>query len=421
MSGEVEISGAKNAATKMLIASLLTDQPVILHNCPHIGDVDITAELCKTVGAKISVKDNTITLHTPKIKNTSARRQSRRNRLSVLALAPLLFRAGKAVVPVVEGDAIGPRPVNFHIEALRQMGAKITENNSSYSARLNGRFKGVTIKLPYPSVMATETIIMAGVLAEGRTKIQGAAIEPEIIDLIKLLQQMGAIIELQADRTIIIDGVQRMIGAEYTIMPDRLEAASYGLMAIATDGNILVKGARQEDMITFLNTIRRLGASYRVEDGGIRFRRSRSGRQLTGIELETDTHPGFATDWQQPLTVLLTQCDGMSVIHETVYEDRFGFTESLRAMGASITVFNKCLGELPCRFHGHGQKHSGVIKGPTPLHAAEIIIPDIRAGMAHVIGALVADGTSTLYGIEHLLRGYAHHLELGSHVPEFVE
>lgn len=411
LSGEVQISGAKNAATKMMIASLLTDQPVILHNAPHIGDVDITADLCRAVGADIKFENSTIQLHTPKIKNTSARRQSRRNRLSVLALAPLLYRAGKAAVPLVDGDQIGPRPVNFHVEALRKMGAEIIENKGAYTAKLKGRFKAANIKLDYPSVGATETILMAAVTADGRTKIRGAAIEPEVIDLIKLLQQMGAIIELQADRSIIIDGVEKLIGGEYTIMPDRNEAASYGVMAVATGGDILVRGARQDDMITFLNTVRRIGGAYRIEADGIRFRRSRSGKPLTGIELETDTHPGFMTDWQQPLVVLLTQADGMSVVHETVYEARFGYTEALRDMGASITVFKKCLGELPCRFNGAEQWHSAVIKGPTPLHAAEITIPDIRAGMAQVIAALVAEGTSTLYGVEHLLRGYDHLLE----------
>jgi UDP-N-acetylglucosamine 1-carboxyvinyltransferase len=322
-----------------------------------------------------------------------------------------LYRAGKAAVPLVDGDQIGPRPVNYHVDALQKMGAEIVESKGAYSAKLKGRFKGANIKLEYPSVGATETILMAAVMADGRTKIRGAAIEPEVTDLIKLLQQMGAIIELQADRTIIIDGVEKLIGAEYTIMPDRNEAASYGVMAIATGGDILVKGARQDDMITFLNSIRRIGAAYRVEKDGIRFRRSRSGRPLVGIELETDTHPGFMTDWQQPLVVLLTQAEGMSVVHETVYENRFGYTEALRQMGASITVFKKCLGEITCRFNGQEQWHSAVIKGPTQLHAAEITIPDIRAGMAQVIGAMVAEGTSTLYGVEHLLRGYDHLLD----------
>ncbi len=175
-------------------------------------------------------------------------------------------------------------------------------------------------------------------------------------------------------------------------------------MAIATGGEILVKGARQDDLMTLLNTLRRIGADYQIESGGIRF--ARIDGPLTGVELETDTHPGFMTDWQQPMVVLLTQAEGMSVVHETVYEDRFGYVETLKTMGASITTFNKCLGELPCRFNGEGYKHSAVIKGPTQLHATNIVIPDIRAGMAQVVAALIAEGTSKLTGLEHLLRGY---------------
>jgi UDP-N-acetylglucosamine 1-carboxyvinyltransferase len=157
-------------------------------------------------------------------------------------------------------------------------------------------------------------------------------------------------------------------------------------------------------MISFLNTVRRIGGDYAVNDSGIRFRRANGG--LHGIELETDTYPGFATDWQQPTVVTLTQAKGISVVHETVYEDRFGYTEDLVRMGADIGVFAKCLGELPCRFRNHSERHSAVIMGPTPLHGAEIEIPDIRAGMAQVIAALVADGESKLTGIHHLERGY---------------
>jgi UDP-N-acetylglucosamine 1-carboxyvinyltransferase len=187
-------------------------------------------------------------------------------------------------------------------------------------------------------------------------------------------------------------------------LPDRLEAASFGLLALATGGEITVGGANQNELMTFLNTVRRIGGDYVVGEDGITFRRSN--HKLHSIELETDTYPGFSTDWQQPTVVLLTQAEGLSVVHETVYEDRFGYTETLREMGAEIGVFNKCLGELPCRYHGRGERHSAVINGPTPLHATEIEIPDIRAGMAHVIAAAIAEGTSTLTGIDHLERGY---------------
>lgn len=406
--GEVSIGGAKNAATKMMIASLLTDEPVRLLNCPAIGDVEITAEICRALGTVVQRQGSTLTLHTPKITGTRINKLAATNRISVLALSPLLQRAGEGSVPSVGGDNIGPRPVNYHLEALRQMGAEITETADGYKAETK-RLLGTTISLPYPSVGATENIILAATLALGRTQIHGAAIEPEVLDLIKMLQQMGAIIEFRADRTIIIDGVERLSGVEYSIMPDRLEVASYGLAAIATDGDILVHGARQDDLITFLNTIRRIGATYRIENEGIRF--LRSDKPLVGIELETDTHPGFATDWQQPLVVLLTQAKGLSVVHETVYEDRFGYTETLVNMGANIGVFSKCLGELPCRFKGRAQKHSAIINGATNLAGAEIEIPDIRAGMAHVLAALVAEGKSKLTGVEHLMRGYENLLD----------
>jgi UDP-N-acetylglucosamine 1-carboxyvinyltransferase len=401
--GEISVSGAKNAVTKMMIAALLTDEPVTLYNVPEIGDVDVTQEILETVGATVDRPGNTLQIHTPQITNTSVKQLSRKNRISVLALSPLLHRAGKAEVPILEGDKIGPRPVNYHMQSLEQMGATITNDDTRYYAE-TGQLHGTSIRLPYPSVGATENILLAATLAQGRTRIENAATEPEILDLIKLLQQMGAIIEFRANRVIIIDGVEKLHGASYTVMPDRLEAASYAAAAIATNGEIIVKNARQDDLSTFLNTIRRIGGDYEVRNESIVFRRGGNG--LSSIELETETWPGFSTDWQQPLVVILTQASGLSVIHETVYEDRFGYTDSLNHMGANIALFTKCLGELECRFKGLAHKHSAIIQGPTQLAATEIDIPDIRAGMAHIIAALIAHGTSTLNGVDHLLRGY---------------
>lgn len=403
LSGTVRVSGAKNAASKMMIASLLTDERVTLHNCPDIAEIDITADIIQAVGGHTERHGDSLVIHTPRIVSTIVKPQTRRNRLSVLALPALLHRASQATLPLAHGDQIGPRPVNFSIEALKAMGAIIREDEHSYIAHTE-RLRGATINLPYPSVMATENVILAAVLAEGRTYINNAAIEPEITELIKMLQRMGAIIEFRANRVIIVDGVERLHGVEFTVLPDRMEAASYGLMGIATGGDVLVEGARQEDMITFLNTLRRIGAEYYVEDNGIRFRRGSA--TLRGIELETDTHPGFMTDWQQPLVVLLTQAQGLSVIHETVFEERFGYCKTLVRMGANIGVFSKCLGELPCRFKGKGHKHSAIIAGPSALAAGDIEMPDIRAGMAYVLAALIAPGDSTVTGVEHLIRGY---------------
>ncbi len=404
LNGRVRLAGAKNAASKMMIASLLTDDEVVLDNCPQIEEISITAEICSAVGAHVRREGDRLVLHTPHITSTTVSGLSRKNRLSILALAPLLHRAHEAEVPTVGGDAIGPRPVNFHLQALEQMGATIAHHEHGYRASAPHGLTGAAITLAYPSVMATETVILAGVLAAGRTLIRNAATEPEIVDLVKLLQNMGAIIEFGANRTITIDGVKKLHGTTYRILPDRLEAASWANVALATNGQIEVEGARQDEMISFLNTVRRIGGDYLVGDGAITFRRANSG--LHGIELETDTYPGFATDYQQPTVVVLTQAEGLSVVHETVYEDRFGYTEDLRRMGADIGIFTKCLGELPCRFRNHSEPHSAVIKGPTPLHATTIEIPDIRAGMAQVIAALVAEGESKLTGTHHLERGY---------------
>jgi UDP-N-acetylglucosamine 1-carboxyvinyltransferase len=255
LSGRVRVAGAKNAASKMMIASLLTDEPVILDNCPQIEELTITAEICAAVGAQVQRQGGRTTIHTPAITSTKVAKMTRSNRISILAIAPLLHRTGEAEVPSVGGDAIGPRPVNFHLSALEQMGANIEITHDGYRATApEGGLHGTTIVLPYPSVGATESVILAGVLAKGRTRIENSAVEPEIHDIVKFLQQMGAIIEFGSDRTITIDGVEKLGGAHYEVMPDRLEAASFANLALATGGEILVEGARQHEMGTFLNT-----------------------------------------------------------------------------------------------------------------------------------------------------------------------
>lgn len=404
LNGTVELAGAKNAASKMMIAALLTDEKVILKNMPRQQESKITEEILLGVGAKTNwLEEHVVEVDASEISSPSVTSLSRKNRISILTLAPLLHRVGEAFVPVVGGDKIGPRPVNFHLDALKQMGAVIEELPEGYRATINGRLHGTKIELPYPSVGATETVILAGVLAEGRTVIKNAAIEPEIMELVKMLQKMGAIIEVGVGRRFEIIGVKKLYGCQALVMPDRNEAVSYACMALATGGEIFVKGAVHDHLITFLNTVRKIGGTYEVREDGILFKRENG---LHGIELETDTHPGFMTDWQQPFTVVLTQAEGTSVVHETVYEGRFGYTETLKTMGADISLFPNCLGEINCRFKGMNYKHAAVINGPTPLKAAPIVVPDIRAGLALVLAALVAEGESVLTGIEHLDRGY---------------
>ncbi len=403
LKGEIQIMGAKNAASKLMIASLLTEEECTLENFPKIGDTEITAELCSAVGSELVYGENYLKIKTAEIKNHKVQSLSRRNRIPILAIGPLLARKGEVEVPILGGDKIGPRPVDLHVMALQAFGAEVEVGDGVYSARAPRGLKGAQISFPYPSVGATETALYTSVLASGKTILHNVAIEPEIIDLIKFLQKLGAIIELGAGRTLYIDGVSRLRGATHSIVYDRNEAASFGSLALATKGDIFLRSAEQEQLITFLNAVRRVGGEYQVLKDGIRIWCEHDPK---AIEIETDTHPGFMTDWQQPFVVALTQAYGTSVIHETIYEDRFGYTNDLNLMGARITVFSKCLGELPCRFAGKGFMHSAVITGPTSLQGKKLITRDLRSGMVDIIAGLTAEGETEISGVEEIDRGY---------------
>jgi UDP-N-acetylglucosamine 1-carboxyvinyltransferase len=405
--GRVAISGAKNAATKQIVASLLTDEPVVLHNVPRIGDTAVTLEMCESVGLVAEwadAPDDTLRLRTAAIQSGEVPLAfSGVNRIPILLLGPLLHRHGRAIVPMVGGDEIGRRPVDFHVYALEQLGARISFENGRYCAMAD-RLHGAVIELPYPSVGATENALFAAVLARGMTRIRNAAIEPEIIDHVMLLQKMGAIIFVDTDRTIVVEGVDKLHGAQHTVINDRIEAASFAVAAIISGGGVLVEGAEQAYLLTFLNKLRQIGAGFEVQSSGIRFFHPQ--RALKPIVLETDVHPGFMTDWQQPFVMLMTQVEGLSVVHETVYENRLGYTDELVRMGAQIQLFRQCLGEKPCRFKSRDFAHSCVVSGPTPLRAADIDIPDLRAGFSYLIAAAVASGVSRIRGVEYVERGY---------------
>lgn len=403
--GRVRISGAKNAVTKLMMAALLTDSPCVLRNVPLIGDLDLTIALCLDIGSEVELVDHTLSMRTPSITGTFVSADiGGLNRMSVMAIGPLLHRRGEANIPTPGGDRIGPRPINFHIAGLRQMGAEIVEQQGRYLCRAPHGLHGATIELPFPSVMATENFLITASLAKGVTVIQNAAMEPEILDLIKFLQKMGSIIEIKVDRRIVVEGVDALHGASHTLLSDRNEVVSLATAAYLTRGDVYLEGAQQDTLLTFLNTLSKMRLRFEVDDEGIRF--IGDDDPPPAIALETDVHPGFMTDWQQPFTVLLTQAQGMSVIHETIYEDRFGFTSALERMGAHIGLYTKCLGEVPCRFREKQYVHSCVVRGPTPLTGMELDISDIRAGCSYILAALCATGTSRLYGIEHIERGY---------------
>ncbi|HEY3251565.1 MAG TPA: UDP-N-acetylglucosamine 1-carboxyvinyltransferase [Ignavibacteria bacterium] len=404
LNGKIKISGAKNAASKLIVSSLLTDQPVRISNCPiSIGEISITKEICEIIGTKfIKFQNNEVVVQTKTIKEFSFSADlGIVNRISILTVGPLLTRTGEAKIPKPGGDQIGARPINFHLDGLRKLGVQIKEYKDFYLLKAK-RLVGCDITMPYPSVGATENVILSSILAIGKTTLHNAAMEPEIMDLIMMLQKMGAIIDVRTDRTIVIIGVDKLNGANHRVIPDRLEAASFASAAIASKGNVLIEDAQHKDMITFLNTIRLIGAEYEVEEKGIRFYYK---GKLKPINIETDVHPGFMTDWQPPMTILLSQSEGISTIHETVYENRFGYVKELNKMGANINLTKDCLGR-PCRFYGTDYKHSAIINGPTTFKGAEILVPDIRAGFSYLVAALLAKGETIVNGIHYIDRGY---------------
>jgi len=409
--GEITVRGAKNFVSKAMVASLLGETPSVLRNVPQIRDVAVVTGLLGLHGVAVTADADGGTLHL----DSSAVEQAHvadidahagSSRIPILFCGPLLHRLGEAFIPDLGGCRIGDRPINYHLDILRQFGAVVDKRADGLALRAPRGLQGTKIALPYPSVGATEQLLLTAVRAEGVTELSGAAIEPEIMDLINVLQKMGAIISVDTDRVIRIEGVDRLTGFTHTALPDRIEAASWASAALATRGDVYVRGATQPDMTAFLNTFRKVGGGFEIDDDGIRF--FHPGGELKPIVLETDVHPGFMTDWQQPLVVALTQATGLSIVHETVYENRFGFTQALRGMGATIQVYKECLGGRPCRFGQRNFYHSAVVSGPTPLTAADVEVPDLRGGFSYLIAALAAQGRSAVRGIGIIDRGYEH-------------
>ncbi len=406
LEGTIGVAAAKNAINKQLVASLLTNEPCVFSNLPRIREIDAILDMLSEIGTRYTWRsEDTLEVETPEIRSSVVgQRYSGFNRIPILLLSPLIHRTGEATVPTVGGDRIGARPVDFHLEGLRKMGARIETSADSFRATSDS-LRGMIVTLPYPSVGATENLIISATLAQGTTVIENAAVEPEILDTILFLQKMGALIAVETDRRILIEGVPRLRGATHRPITDRIEVVSFAAAAVATGGRISVRGAQQEHMISFLNSIRKVGGGFEVDDDCITF--FREVPELRALHLETNVHPGFMTDWQQPFVVMLTQANGISTVHETVYEDRFGYVDTLLKMGADIALTPACLGNTPCRYLRRDHLHSCTIRGPAPLRGHDMTIPDLRAGFAYIIAALVAEGASTIDGTSYLERGYA--------------
>lgn len=401
--GDVQVFGSKNAVTKHMVAALLGDGPSTISNVPEVGDVQITADILRAIGAGVTQEDGTLEITPPEeAKPQVPLSFSGLNRIPVLLIGPLLHLTGEAFVPMVGGDRIGGRPVNFHIQALKALGAEIEVTDEGIRASCK-RLRGAIIELPYPSVGATESTLLSAATAEGKTVIRNAATEPEVLELALFLQRMGALIELAPERRFVIEGVPSLRGAKTRLQGDRNEAFSYLVAGLITRGAVRVIGCGQDRLVTAITTLARMGAEVSIDEHGIA---AFAPDGLHPAAVSTDVHPGFMTDWQTPLMVLFTQAEGMSVLHETVYEDRFVYVPALKAMGGEIGLFATCLGGPACRFHDTSYLHSAVVRGPSKLHGAEVDVPDVRAGFSSVIAAAAASGPTIIHGVRHLERGY---------------
>ncbi len=385
--GEIQIAGAKNAALPLFIASLLTDEPVHLHNVPALRDIDTVEKLLRIMGITVDRSGGDATIHAKTLGTIEAPYELVKTmRASILVMGPLLARAREAKVSLPGGCAIGTRPINLHLDGFQALGARITLEHGYIHARAK-RLKGTTIDLPLPTVTGTENLMMAAALAEGTTVIENAAREPEVVEVGEFINQMGGEVSGLGTNTLVIKGVPGLHGTEYTIMPDRVEAATYMVAAGMTRGNLFLKGTQPQHLKAVIEKLHEAGMEIYEENGGLRC-------LLTGpiksVDVKTLPFPGFPTDVQAQLMAMMCLANGLSVISETVFENRFMHVGELKRMGADIQV----------------EGHSAIIRGRGELSGAPVMATDLRASASLVLAGLAASGTTEISRIYHLDRGY---------------
>src|SRR5713226_9795138 len=389
LAGDLCVSGSKNAALPEMAAALLTSEPVRLSNVPQVTDIAVMAEILSALGGR-SEGEGSVVLRMGHASGTDVPDElGRRMRATIVLLGALLGRFGRARLPRPGGDDIGARRVEQHLRGLRQMGARITETATEIVAEAD-RLRGERIVFDLPTVTGTENILLAGVMAQGRTDIFNAAREPHVQDLCRLLEKMGARIEGVGTERLVVDGVEELGGAEHTVVADYLEAGTYALAVAAAGGELRLECSQPEDLNIVLLKLEQAGVQVEVGDGWFRIARQPATR-LKPNDMSTWTFPGFPTDLQAQYMAAMTQADGKTVISEYVHENRFQHVNQLAKMGAGITV--------------EGRLHA-VVHGPCRLHGTDVAIPDIRSGAALVIAALCAEGESLLRNSWHVERGY---------------
>ncbi|MCL5411631.1 MAG: UDP-N-acetylglucosamine 1-carboxyvinyltransferase [Patescibacteria group bacterium] len=417
LKGKVKVGGAKNSGFKLMIAALLSDEPTTLHNISDIRDVAVMREIIENLGGKVLVNgDHALRVEPKRITKFEVPTElANKSRASSMLMGPLLARFGKAILPLPGGDKIGARPLDRHLTGIEQMGASFDQVRNVLTVKASSGLAGSSYSFVKNTHTGTDTLILAAVLAEGMTVLKNAAAEPEVEDLINLLNLMGAKIKRTAPRTIEIQGVNRLHGIDYTVMPDRNEAGTFACMALATKGDIVIENVRSYDLTAFLKKLDEIGAKYEIIDTDSFVNenlRVYYGGSLKAANVVTNPHPGFMTDWQAVWTTLMTQAEGESIIHETIFENRFNYIPFLVEMGAKIELFNPKVDE-PEGFYNFNWEdnkpeyfHAAKVIGSSVLSAIKSTVPDIRAGATLTIAALSAEGTSTIDGIEHIERGY---------------
>ncbi|MDO8658597.1 MAG: UDP-N-acetylglucosamine 1-carboxyvinyltransferase [Candidatus Levybacteria bacterium] len=418
LKGKVTVSGAKNVALKMMVAACLTDEEVVISNIPYISDLFVMAEIIRELGGEVKISSHKIRIQIKNIKSSKiSLDKAAEIRTSSMFLAPLLVRKGSAIIPNPGGCRIGARPIDRIIEGLKKMGADIYYNRNdgyfhskiSSAKSFKGKLKGTTYRFEKSTHTGTETMIIAGVLAEGKTRLENAAQEPEIDELIDFLNKMGANIKRVNPRTIVIQGVEKLHGVNFSVGPDRNEIVTFAIGAIITGGDVFIKNVNKTGLLEFLEKLEKIGGGFEELGNGIRFF---SKGELEAVDVTTSPYPGFMTDWQGPWAVLMTKANGISTIHETVYESRFGYVSELKKMGADIKFFNPQIknSDKLYNFNIDDDKkenmHAIKIKGPAALHNAAVEISDLRAGATLVLASLAVLGQSVVFGVEHLDRGY---------------
>jgi UDP-N-acetylglucosamine 1-carboxyvinyltransferase len=391
LSGSLRISGAKNSALKLLAGVLLTEEPVTLGNVPHLHDVTTMIELLGCLGADVVIDEKLrVEVTASQLRSVRAPYELVKTmRASFVVLGPLLARCGSAEVSLPGGCAIGARPVDQHLKGLTALGADIEVIDGYVHARVDGRLKGAEVTFDMVTVGGTENVLMAACLADGQTVIHNAAREPEIVDLAEFLIAMGADITGQGTFTIVVNGVERLHGCSYSVMPDRVETGTYLIAAAATGGSIRVQGAAPETLSVVLDKLRESGAQIAIHDDVIEL--DMHGRRPIAVDIETAPYPGFPTDMQAQYLAMNAIADGTSRIHETIFENRFMHVQEINRLGANIEIEGGS---------------TAVVHGVAQLKAAPVMATDLRASFSLVVAALVASGTTLIDRIYHIVRGY---------------